>query len=120
MTDIRTRLADTLAEFMPESDGGQDGSLNLRIADALLSLPGIAIIELPELMGDRSHVADSIRNQAMWTTGDSWATLNPDTTVEFESDGQKVYGTLAGPADARTLAAVLLAAANAAEQAAVS
>jgi hypothetical protein len=80
----------------------------------LRSVPGIAIVELPELMpmADRENVAESIRNQPMWLAGDSWTTLGSgemDGLVEFEADSQNVYGavTLTG--------AETLAAANAAE-----
>jgi hypothetical protein len=49
MTDIRTRLADALQFHLGEyalHHGGK--GLDTYLADVLLSLPGIAIVELPE------------------------------------------------------------------------
>lgn len=119
---LRARLADAIAEAL-ESNPSVDltvpfarGRIGFRVADVLLSLPGIAIVELPPMMEDRSNVAVSIRCQPMWTAGDAWVTVNPDSSIEFEADEQYAYGTLRSPEAARTLAAALLAAANAAEQ----
>lgn len=43
MSDVRKRVADTLLEQIPEFGAAYSG----RVADVLLSLPGIAIVELP-------------------------------------------------------------------------
>lgn len=77
----------------------------------------VAVVEMPPLMEDRSVVAESIREQPMWARNDAWAAVNDEDRIEFEADGQNIYGTLATARDARDLAAVLLAAADAVEQA---
>lgn len=46
MTDIRTRLADVIRDY-PQSRWEGDPYTCEEIADVLLSLPGIAIVELP-------------------------------------------------------------------------
>lgn len=48
MTDLRTRLAETLSEKWPVLI---EASAAKRIADHLLFLPDIAIVELPEGVG---------------------------------------------------------------------
>lgn len=95
-------------------NGQQYGKLAADIL-AALKAERIAAVELPELMGDRSVVAESIRNQPMWALNDAWAAVNEDGEIELEADGQDLYGTLGTARDARDLAAVLLAAANEAE-----
>lgn len=126
MTDLRQRLIARLVDERVPSRlvYGQDEPVGFEsqrewaehVADALLSLPGIAIVELPEQMTDRSVVAESIRNQPMWALNGAWASINDEGEIELEADGQMLCGALASPQDARDLAAVLLAAANAAEQ----
>lgn len=80
------------------------------LADVLLSLPGIAIVELPEARPD-------------WHGGlSAWPAGGRDGQVTIrKTDGRigatSVSNPLASPRDARTYAAALLAAANAAEAA---
>lgn len=84
------------------------------VADAILALPGIAVIELPELMGtERDHVAESMRDHDMWEQGQSWATLERVDRIYMEAG--TAYGSVS-PAIARDLAAALLAAADHAER----
>lgn len=99
MTDIRTRLVGALREKLAAICDSDYARWADHFADVLLSLPGIAIVELPEPIGDRSNVTDAIKNPR-WT-----CTINPDSSIEFEGS----------PEEARALAATLLAAANAAE-----
>lgn len=83
-----------------------------RLADALLVLPGIAIIELPEpdMVGDFGKV---------WTTGAAQrfygpigdVQLLPDGNVQIRDDYENDYP----PSAVKVDAAVLLAAANAVE-----
>ncbi|QNN98911.1 hypothetical protein PBI_MOVA_78 [Mycobacterium phage Mova] len=63
------------------------------LADALLSLPGVAVIQLPDEMTDRTNVAEKIRRQPMWEHQGSWATVEGDE-VEFEADNQMVCGVI--------------------------
>lgn len=105
MTDIRTRLTDALADGLENKQNAKlsipfaRGRVAYHLADVLLALPGIAIVELPEPIGDRSNVTGAIK-KPRWT-----CTINPDSSIEFEGS----------PEEARALAATLLAAANAAE-----
>lgn len=92
MTDIRTRLAAAVKHHLFNEAGREQHSME--VADVLLSLPGIAIVE----------VASS-------------------GIVKFDHGWFKVDGIEADLFDSdqlRRCAAALLAAANAAEQAAVS
>jgi hypothetical protein len=66
-------------------------------------------------MTDRSNVAELIRDQPMWQVGESWATVDKDGDIEFETDRQLVYGNVF-PTEAKSLAAALLAAAMVAER----
>lgn len=110
---IRERLADAIRR---ELSWLTLETVNpVRVADVLLSVPGIAVVELPQLMEDLSGVAESIRNQPMWALNDAWATVTDEGEIELEADGQELYGTLGTARDARDLAAVLLAAADEAE-----
>ncbi|QPO16680.1 hypothetical protein SEA_KASHFLOW_72 [Mycobacterium phage KashFlow] len=63
------------------------------VVDALLSLPGVAVIQLPDEMTDRTNVAEKIRRQPMWEHQGSWATVEGDE-VEFEADNQMVCGVI--------------------------
>jgi hypothetical protein len=114
MSDIRSRLADAL------SRSDMTGILLPRdaheLATHLLSLPGIAITALPDLMGDRSVVAESIRDQPMWAVNDAWTTISDEGEIELEADGQMLYGSLKSAQNARDLAAALLAAAVQAQE----
>lgn len=96
---------------------GRQGSATYRehLADAILALPGIAVVELPEPMTDLSNVATMLAKSPNFQVGDSWACLRPDGMVEFETAQQQHYG-IVGPQDARDLAAALLAAAEYAEK----
>lgn len=120
MTDIRTRLADALHRAMSRIIGGvaPDGMWAPEyLADVLLALPGIAIVELPEPDGTGGITQETWRvgNLTVETMGDAvlWPTghkagygLHCDE--EHSHNGcQSIW--------ARRLAAALLAAANAAE-----
>ena len=84
------------------------------VAEVLLSLEGVAIVALPALMVDRSNVAESIKDRPMWEVGGAWTSLTDNAgEIEFEADNQNACGCLNSPAEARALAAVLLAAAEA-------
>lgn len=91
MSDLRTRLADALQRELDEhgyeDDDEKRGQVAHHFADVLLSLPGIAIVELPDV---------------------------PNMGVGI---GLGVWqGTELFPQKARELAVELLAAANAAER----
>lgn len=87
-----------------------------RDADAILAIPGIAVVELPELMANREEVPQSIRHQSMWEQKYAWATIQDDGLIYFENGSDGVaYGTV-NPTEARDLAAALLAAAEHAER----
>lgn len=105
MTDtLRDRIAKLLHEEtwfrLPERESGE-------LADAILAIPGIAVVELPE----PSEFAD------MWLHGDvhvASPSTHPGTPVALEIDpGSPVYFTVEY---ARDLAAALLAAADYAER----
>ncbi|AWN05001.1 hypothetical protein I5H21_gp078 [Mycobacterium phage Byougenkin] len=61
--------------------------------EVLASLPGVAVIQLPDEMTDRTNVAEKIRRQPMWEHQGSWATVEGDE-VEFEADNQMVCGII--------------------------
>jgi hypothetical protein len=110
MTDILTRLADALQgeldEHGHEDDDEKRWQVAYHIADVLLSLPGIAIVELPERLpedvagkmplGNVSEIIIRIDHHG-------WVRLNSQFLQCYESTAR--------------LAARLLAAANTAEQA---
>jgi hypothetical protein len=113
MSDIRTRLAVAihkarLAQVLTSEE----------LADQLLSLPGIAIVELPEPDSDREDEDDPDSEQRL-----GWAALDtayfitqwgyPDE-VQIAYDCEPMEPLTV--AEARSLAAALLAAANIAEQ----
>ena len=122
MTDIRAKLAEAL-ESGVRSGGGtwwagahDIPSLAEHLADVVLSLEGVAIVALPEQMVDRSNVAESIKDRPMWEVGGAWTSLTDNAgEIEFEADNQNACGCLNSPAEARALAAALLAAADVAE-----
>lgn len=106
MTDIRTRLADALAAEL-EIRRGTVQTWGAHIADVLLSLPGIAIVELPELDNHWAkyravEVAENLKVVAR----------RSDVLVEDEECLISYRLRVA-----RALAAAILAAANAAEAA---
>lgn len=120
MTDtLRDRIAkavlDKILVMFTENDPVESASAY--IADAILALPGIAVVELPELMANREEVPQSIRHQPMWEQKHAWATIQDgDGLIYFENGSDGVaYGTV-NPAEARDLAATLLAAAEYAEK----
>ncbi|AXQ64979.1 hypothetical protein SEA_RENAUD18_72 [Mycobacterium phage Renaud18] len=63
------------------------------LVDRLLSLPSVAVIQLPDEMTDRTNVAEKIRCQPMWEHQGSWATVEGDE-VEFEADNQIACGVI--------------------------
>lgn len=83
------------------------------ILDALKAA-AYAVVELPEPMEDRSNIPESLRPQPMWELDDSWTCLTAPDCIEFEAAHQTEYGTVT-VMEARSLAAALLAAVNAAE-----
>lgn len=103
MSDIRARLAEALRKAMFEDpDWAFVGNPN-QLADALLSLPGIAIVELPE--------ADT--DGRFRFRGSCYVYADPEDGLIMTQ-----RGTTHGVAtEARETAAALLAAAIAAEQA---
>lgn len=87
-----------------------------RDADAILAIPGIAVVQLPGQMGDREEVPEVIRDRPMWEQRHAWATIEGDGLIYFENgSGGSGYGTV-NAAEARDLAAALLAAADYAER----
>ena len=121
MTDtLRDRISQIQAEHIDgqltnydagreECGCGHQGNATYRehLADAILAIPGIAVVELPE----PSEFAD------MWLHGDVWAaspSTHPGIPVALEIDpGSPVYFSVEY---ARDLAAALLAAADYAER----
>lgn len=120
MTDVRARFAEVLQEHRSMSSYGggvictargcmwkwsPSGSIEQHQTDVLLSLPGIAIVELPE----QNPV------QPEWPVL-TWDVL--DHSLVYVEDGLINHDArFHDSSDARALAAALLAAANAAEQA---
>jgi hypothetical protein len=81
-----------------------------------LAIPGIAVVELPEPMTNREEVPQAIRHQSMWEQRYAWATIQGDGLIYFENgSGGSGYGEV-DAAEARDLAAALLAAADYAER----
>lgn len=90
----------------------------IHVADRILAIPGIAVVELPGYMTDRSNVHESIRHQPMWEKGQAWATIQeggPDEGLVYFEIGSSGYGTV-DAVEARDLAAALLAAADRADR----
>lgn len=93
MSDLRARLTDALRERFPWMDYEGD------VADVLLSLPGIAIVELPTESWP-NDLGVSVGCEVMASnSGHVWVGTDLDLSAEY----------------ARTLAAALLAAAAVAE-----
>ncbi|PJE24756.1 MAG: hypothetical protein CK431_04485 [Mycobacterium sp.] len=123
MSDVRDRLAAALYEHRHLRDDDcavtcacGAGLFTVRaharhVADALLSLDQVAIVQLPEQMSDRETVTESIREFPMWQVGDAWACAIATGEIEIEADGQDLCGHLINGAAAHDLAAALLAAA---------
>jgi hypothetical protein len=101
MTDIRARLTDALREHaswaVPMRDDAE------RIADVLLSLPGIAIVELPEPLPGRAGA-----EMPRWEFGGA--------VIQSRHPWVHLDGRALDVAETRALATRLLAAANAAEE----
>lgn len=130
MTDtLRDRISQIQAEHIDgqltnydagreECGCGHQGNATYRehLADAILAIPGVAVVELPEQMVDREEVPEAIRHQSMWEREYAWATIQDDGLIYFENgSGGSGYGTV-NAAEARDLAAALLAAADFAER----
>jgi hypothetical protein len=115
MSDIRQRLADALDQAWdtwmtaPHDDPDKrlESPLWTYVADVLLSLPGIAIVELPETQATNSVKTDFGRFVEYWHHPPRDRIERSITTYEAP--------TLMRAETARALAAALLAAANAAE-----
>lgn len=108
MADLRARLVDALMAYtsdMPPSI--QDWFNPEEMADVVLSLPGVAIVELPEPHSSRRPGWDG-RDDDRWSTP-----LGPVTRW-----GGLIQSPLpiARPAEARQFAVALLSAANTAEE----
>lgn len=106
--ELRERIAELLELLRPATPA--------EAADAILALPGIAVVELPELMANREEVPQSIRHQSMWEQKYAWATIQDDGLIYFENGSDGVAYGMVNPAEARDLAATLLAAAECAER----
>lgn len=104
--ELRERIAELLELLRPATPS--------EAADAILAIPGIAVVELPEQIGvERDHVAESMRGQDMWEQGQAWVTVENADRIYLEAG--TAYGSMS-PAIARDLAAALLAAADHAER----
>ncbi len=104
MTDIKTRLADALREFHRGAEGVSVTDWTHEISDALLSLPGIAIVELPDTAGISSqHIRFGPGGDCEYDCCPPWV-RDDDSDIDFGLD------------EVRRYAAALLSAANAAEQ----
>jgi hypothetical protein len=112
VSDIRTRLADALREYWLAEESPES------LADVLLSAPGIAIVELPEpdstrYEGDEHEPEDRL----CWLPGDDFeVSVWNQGEIQREGFGWGDLEPLSST-EARTVAATLLAAANAAETA---
>lgn len=105
MTDVRTRLADALRKAMfCDPEWAFVGNPE-QLADAILSLPGIAIVELPE--------AEKL-DHGMTNYGVAKAMTADRFPGQVGRPGSLHW---ISPQEARLQAAALLAAANAAEAA---
>lgn len=126
MTDPRAQFADSLREHQlgfAEPDGGfccassrcdwtgHNYDFVDHLADMLLSLPGVAIVELPDEYDYGWDVPSCGEFNGVESTGDSVI------SVEINSYGIEAHtlGEMT-PLEARLLAAALLAAVNAAER----
>jgi hypothetical protein len=117
VTDIRTRLADALRKHLlvPKAPAFRAWDVD-GLVDALLSLPGIAIVELPEPDSTRYDGDDhEPQDRLCWLPGDDFevSVWNPGE-VQRCGFGWGDFEPLS-VAEARTTAVSLLAAANAAE-----
>jgi hypothetical protein len=106
MGDVREWIAEAIAAEIDEHDYEDDDEKRAQVAyhfaDVLLALPGVAIVELPE--------ADE--------TGNYWYAYRSNYVFAAD-DGLVItrHGTTFGTStEVRTIAAALLAAANAAEE----
>lgn len=120
MSDLRARLADVLGDAFINVPAGvnDDFSWANYLADVLLSLPGIAIVELPEpdstrYEGDEHEHEDRL----CWMPGDDfeisvWQRAEIQRCGYGWGDMEPISAT-----EGRTIAAALLASADAAEQA---
>lgn len=113
MTELRERLAKALQQAMfGDPEWGMVCNPE-RLADAVLALPGVAIVALPD--------ADDPDTWEYSGGTHSWTVPNGDDCSEDEQVFTSRHGDVEigldryTPDDARQLAAALLAAANAAE-----
>lgn len=111
MSDLRARIAEALRKLDYETTGGDLASRSMMSfehwADTVLSLPGVAVVELPEAMP---------RGQTEWPDDAAFRVGERSVVRVF---GKAVrWGDSKYPAGhARALAAALLAAADAADAA---
>lgn len=115
---VEGQLTNYDADGREECGCGHQGNATYRehLADAILAIPGIAVVELPEQMVDREAVPQAIRHMPMWEQRHAWSTIQCDGLIYFENgSGGSGYGTV-NAAEARDLAAALLAAADYAER----
>lgn len=116
MTDIRTRIADALVheivvcDRLPNSTSFNYGD---RLADAVLSLPGIGIVELPEPR-PWLYAKDDM---PCWDSPGGDIEANRFVVDDVQHGEVCYYTHIYSPAQAREVAACLLAAANTAEEA---
>jgi hypothetical protein len=110
MTDLRARLENALAEHFGISELGHRSIVEF--VEALPSLPGIAVVELPEPDYENHWDIPSCGEfNGIRSTGDSVI------SVEIAEEGIEphIFGEQT-PLESRLFAAALLAAANTAEQ----
>jgi hypothetical protein len=101
MSDLRARIADALCAFL--ADYNNTGVVHLTEGvDRLLSLPGIAIVELPDAQQDNEFYQ-------IWFTKCGNVLISKDQNKLIFKEWHRT------PSDLRTLAAALLAAADSAE-----
>ncbi len=114
MTALHARITRTIHNERQQAYVSQEDR-DIALATAVINdlrEDGYAIVKLPEPMEDRSGVAESLRPQPMWEIDGSWTCLTAPDCVEFEAAHQTEYGTVTVK-EARSLAAALLAAAEA-------
>lgn len=118
MADIHKRLTDTLHPELAIRRGSL-ATWASHIADALLALPDIAVVELPDAEDFTWQIDDDFKVSTLELArvGETGAapTVHPGCQITWGSLELNLVSH-----DARALAAVLLAATNAAERAATN